>query len=100
MTAKREVKATAGIDDLIIRYFYHPDGKRYSAVCGSGTIGFATNYYYDAALRLSTLANTLPFPGAGPVVDLAYVGYPCTDRKGGTVTQFRIDPSARARGRP
>jgi YD repeat-containing protein len=66
-------KATATTsDDYIVRYWYRSSGPRQSAVRGAGTIGFSTNYYYDEALRLSTLANTLPFPGTGLVLDLDY----------------------------
>jgi RHS repeat-associated protein len=72
MILAHDKAVAATTDDYIIRYWYRSSGRRQSAVRGAGSIGFATNYYYDEALRLSTLANTLPFPGAGLVLDLDY----------------------------
>jgi RHS repeat-associated protein len=72
MTLAHDKAVAATTDDYIIRYWYRSSGRRQSAVRGAGSIGFSTTYYYDAALRLATLANTLPFPGTGLVLDLDY----------------------------
>ena len=72
MTLVHDKATAASSDDYIIRYWYRESGPRQAAVRGAGSIGFGTNYYYDGALRLSTLASDLPFPGADVVIDLAY----------------------------
>jgi RHS repeat-associated protein len=72
MMLAHDKAVAATTDDYIIRYWYRSSGPRQSAVRGAGTLGFSTTYCYDEALQLSTLANTLPFPGTGLVLDLDY----------------------------
>jgi RHS repeat-associated protein len=72
MTLAHDKATATTTDDYIVRYWYRSSGPRQSAVRGAGTLGFSANYYYDEALQLSTLANTLPLPGTGLVLDLDY----------------------------
>ncbi|HYD37043.1 MAG TPA: RHS repeat-associated core domain-containing protein, partial [Allosphingosinicella sp.] len=72
MTAVHEKAAAASVDDFLVRYWYWPSGLRRTGVRGGGAGGFSGTYYYDAAMRLSTLANDLPFPGTDLSIDYGW----------------------------
>ena len=72
MTAVLDKADYSSPDDLVVRYFYRPEGPRHVALFGSGSAGLSTGYYYDNVQRLSAIGNDLAAPGADWSVSLAY----------------------------
>ena len=72
MTAILDKADYSSPDDLVVRYFYRPQGQRHVALSGSGSAGLSTGYYYDSVQRLSAIANDLAAPGADWSIELAY----------------------------
>jgi RHS repeat-associated protein len=63
-TTVHDHAAPTSTDDLVIRYWYKPEGPRHAAVRGTGSAGFTTVFYYDALQRPEAIHNDLPADGA------------------------------------
>src|SRR5687768_8304162 len=70
-TEVRDHKAAPSLDDLIVRYWYKPEGPRHAAVRGAGVAGFTAIAYYDPLLRPEAIHNDLPAAGADVSFNLA-----------------------------